>query len=201
MEQNLPYADKELLDLIRDHDSQEAFVEFYHRYQYRIFGFLLKITGSQQITEDLVQDIFLKLWKNRRSFPEIVSPGPYLFRMAQNHAINAFRRMAHETLLKNSLRTASEPVADPAAEHMISLREAESLLDQAIEALPPRQKIIYRLSREEGLRYEEIALRLGIASGTVKNHLIRASQAIREQLKKHPDVLMLLFVAGAITCL
>ena len=66
-----------------------------------------------------------------------------------------------------------------------SLKEAEQILAKAIDQLPQQQKLVYQLSREQGLKHEEIARQLNLSPGTVKNHMIRALKTLREQLEHH----------------
>ncbi|WP_126244055.1 RNA polymerase sigma factor [Chitinophaga rhizosphaerae] len=184
--------EKEWLQMASDGDEL-AFTHLFHAYKFKLYGFISKLTGSPATAEDVVQDVFLKLWKDRKSLRDVDSFGSYLFRMAQNHAINGFRKMAREENVIRQLHTDEAPAHSTPQSH-ISLKETRELLHRAIQQLPPRQKAIYLLSREEGVKHEEIARRLHITTGTVKNHMIQALRTLRETLSRHPHSLEILLL-------
>lgn len=162
-----------------------AFARLFHAYKFKLFGFIHKLTGSPQVAEDVVQDVFLKLWNEREKLGDIEAFGSYLFRMAQNRAVNGFRRMAREaSLLRDIPLQEAEPHLTP--QGRLALKETQERLQRAVEGLPPRQKAIYLLSREQGVKHEEIARRLSITTGTVKNHMIQALRTLRKQLLRAP---------------
>jgi RNA polymerase sigma-70 factor (family 1) len=134
------------------------------------------------MTEDAIQDIFLKLWKNRTALTGIDNFGSYIFRMAQNQCISHFKRAARETLILAELQQQTPAPGAPDPGNALDAREIQQRLRQALAKLPPQQKLVYTLSREEGLRHEEIAERLHISPSTVKNHMIKALSTLRNQL-------------------
>lgn len=184
--------EKEWLEMAAGGDEL-AFTHLFHAYKFKLYGFISKLTGSPATAEDVVQDVFLKLWKDRKSLRDVESFGSYLFRMAQNHAINGFRKMAREVDMLKEMNTGDLPAHSTPQSH-IALKETREILHRAIEQLPPRQKAIYLLSREEGVKHEEIARRLRITTGTVKNHMIQALRTLREQLSQHPHSLEILLL-------
>lgn len=184
--------EKDWLIMAADGDEL-AFTHLFHAYKFKLYGFISKLTGSPQTAEDVVQDVFLKLWKNRGDLRAVDSFGSYLFRMAQNHAINGFRKMAREEVMRKEMRADELPAHSTPQSH-IALKETREILHKAIQQLPPRQKAIYLLSREEGVKHEEIARRLQITTGTVKNHMIQALRTLREQLSQHPHSLEILLL-------
>ncbi len=184
--------EKEWLEMAAGGDEL-AFTHLFHAYKFKLYGFISKLTGSPATAEDVVQDVFLKLWKDRTSLRDVESFGSYLFRMAQNHAINGFRKMAREVDMLKEMNTGDLPAHSTPQTH-IALKETREILHRAIQQLPPRQKAIYLLSREEGVKHEEIARRLRITTGTVKNHMIQALRTLREQLSQHPHSLEILLL-------
>ncbi len=87
--------ERDWLHMAADGDEL-AFTHLFHAYKFKLYGFISKLTGSPDTAEDVVQDVFLKLWKDRQALRHVESFGSYLFRMAQNHAINGFRKMARK---------------------------------------------------------------------------------------------------------
>lgn len=133
------------------------------------------------MTEDVIQDIFLKLWNDRQNLVHIEQFGSYIYKMAQHRVLNAFRRMAKETLILSELNK-SGAAAGASADDDLSVREVRERLKCALDKLPPKQKLVYMLSRDEGLKHEEIARYLNISPSTVNNHMIAALRTIRKQL-------------------
>jgi len=143
------------------------------------------------MAEDITQDIFVKIWDKREHLTEIEKFGSYLFRMAQNYAINAFRKTAVETAALSHLQ--SEPEYN-STDNYLSEKETSALLHKAISRLSTQQKLVYTLSREEGLKYEEIARRLNVSPSTVKNHMLAALHALRESFAATPGSLHIFYV-------
>lgn len=192
------YNEKELMQQAAQ-DSEAAFTTLFHLYKNRLYGYILRLTDSPEMAEDVVQDVFMKLWKNRAGLVEIDHFRGYLFRMAQHHAINAFKRMAAETLLlaDKSLQPATMMTH---AEEALELKDVQQLLHKVVAKLPPQQKLVYTLSREQGLKHEEIAASLSISLSTVNKHMVQALRAIREQLNSYagsPGSYYILFIIAA----
>jgi RNA polymerase sigma-70 factor (family 1) len=186
------------LMLLSSQGDTIAFTRLFHSYNHKLYGFLLRLTGSPQISEDIIQDIFARIWTQKAHLPQIEKFGSYLFRMAQNHSINAFRKMAVETLALSLLQSVPH---HNSTEYYLNEKETNLLLHKALSRLSKQQKLIYILSREEGLKYEEIAQRLNVSPSTVKNHMIVALRTLRETFKARPDVVgTLLLLVSIATC-
>jgi RNA polymerase sigma-70 factor (ECF subfamily) len=184
--------EKELLKQSAEGDAN-AFAGLFRMYRHKLYGFLLRTTGSPEMAEDIAQDIFLKLWKNRELLTEIEQFGGYIYRMAQNQVINSLKRMARETLILDELGK-TPPLTDPDAEAQLSLQEVTQSLHHALDKLTPKQKLVYTLSRERGLKHEEIARYLNISPSTVNNHMIEALRLIRQQLRTSPEAFTVLLI-------
>ncbi|RPD41404.1 RNA polymerase sigma factor [Chitinophaga barathri] len=163
-----------------------AFAALFRLYKDKLYGFLLRATGSPEMAEDVVQDIFLRLWKHREKLPEITRFDAYIFQMARNQVINSLKRMAKETLILDELVKTGVAVRID-AEDRLNVQEVNKHLLSALEKLTPRQKLVYTLSRDKGLKHEEIARFLDISPSTVNNHLIEALRLIRQQLSARPE--------------
>lgn len=145
---------------------------------------MVRLTGSAEQAEDIVQEVFMKLWDDRARLPEIENINAWIFTMAQHKAFNSFRKIMRQELMILELIRKTENLSENNANNL-SLKEAEQILAKAIEQLPQQQKLVYQLSREQGLKHEEIARQLNLSPGTVKNHMIRALKTLREQLEHH----------------
>ena len=179
------YNEKELLQRAAAGD-EAAFAALFRLYRHKLYGFLLRATGSPETTEDVIQDVFLKLWKDRENLLHIEQFGGYVYRMAQNRVINSLKRMAKETLILEELGKA-QVQAVSSAEEQLSEKEAQHHLHNALDKLTPKQKLVFTLSREQGLRHDEIAAFLNISPSTVNNHMIEALRQLRQQLSASPE--------------
>lgn len=164
------------------HGDESAFLQLYNKYWNRIYLLALTYLKSTELAQDIVQDVFLKVWDQRESFRTVQQPGSFIYIMGRNAVINAFRKKVSND------RVVEEP-ADYIPDNfllpnqILDLKQLRERLDAAINHLPPQQHLIIKLSREEGLTHKEIAERLGIEKSTVKNHVIRALNTLRQQLQ------------------
>jgi RNA polymerase sigma-70 factor (family 1) len=155
-----------------------AFGQLFQAYKDKLYSFIYHLSGSATIAEDVLQDVFLKIWRDRSQLDGIDNFNAYLYKMAQNHAINVLRRQSREALLLNEVqRLAPEGVQ---GHELLSAKEVQAVLQQAVNNLPPQQKKVYQLGREQGMKYEEIAYELNITVSTVRNHMVQALKAVRE---------------------
>jgi RNA polymerase sigma-70 factor (ECF subfamily) len=166
-----------------------AFEQLFQLYKNKLFAFIYQLSGSVTIAEDVLQDVFLKIWRNRTRLTGIDNFNAYLYRMAQNHAVNVLRRQSREALLLNEVqRLAPQKVS---GDEWLAAKEVQTALQQAINSLPPQQNKVYRLGQEQGLAYEEIARVLNISTSTVRNHMVQALKSIREYIALHfPTIFM-----------
>jgi len=169
------YNERELLlSLAKGNDN--AFAGVFHHYRHRIYAIAFRLLGSASQAEDTVQDVFLKMWLKRQELHEISHFKAYLFTVTRNHIFNSLKLLAREQLMESELSAAVVPhVKDAAIIH----KEYEQILQNAIAQLSPQQELIYKLSREEGLKRNEIADRLQLSPETIKVHLANAMRSIR----------------------
>lgn len=189
-----PASSEKALLILSSTGDGSAFTLLFHLYKNKLYAYVLRLTESEMLAEDIVQDVFMKLWNEHASLAGIDNFGSYLFRMSKNHAINHFRRMSHEALLISEMFQ-TDP-SHNATEDLVALNETEKLLSDIIDRLPAQQKTIYQLSRQEGRSHEEIAKLLEISPNTVKNHIVQAMSTIRTQLRRHSDSFLSLALAA-----
>ena len=179
--------EKELLQLLAQ-DSEYAFAILFDRYKKRVYSSAFLFLKNAEAAEEIVQEVFLRLWQKRKELPDIGYLYSFIKTMAYNLVVDQFRRANLEKDYKKTL-----PPGDPMIEdtdHKVRDYESVRLLQTAIDALPSRQKQVYELARIKGLSQEEIASRLSISKNTVKVHMSAALQAIRSYLSTHyPEAL------------
>jgi RNA polymerase sigma-70 factor (family 1) len=172
------YQEKELFLRIAEGDEQ-AFAKIFYHYTSIIYPFVLNKVKSATAAEEIVQDVFLKLWTKRELLKEIEAPASYLMRIATNRALDHLRRRAIEYKV---MQQRGSPQESQTAEEEFSFKEAKRMVEEGIAALPPQRKTAYLL-QQEGLTYEEIAHRLEISPHTVRNHIALASKALKDYLR------------------
>jgi RNA polymerase sigma-19 factor, ECF subfamily len=177
-------------------DDEQAFAALYHKYHQKLFHFVLNFTQSQQAAEDALQEVFVKIWSERKHLPEISNFNAWVFRVAKNHVLNGLKRMARETLILAEIARDINPGTEDTYA-ILSYKDVHAVLKAGMDELPPQQKLVMELSRDEGLKYEEIGNRLNISPLTVKKHAAQALQYLREKIRRHyalPTPLFFAFV-------
>ncbi|MEO8413961.1 MAG: RNA polymerase sigma-70 factor [Ginsengibacter sp.] len=176
-------TEKEMMRFASTGD-EASFVKLFYLYRHKLYSYTLRITESPELAEDMVQDVFLKLWKNRSQLDKVEHFGAFIFKMVQNQAFNAFKRMANETLILSKMQNEVDGYKT-GPEQDIEYKEVQFLINRVVKKLPPQQNLVFKLSREQGLKHHEIAQLLKISPYTVKNHLVVALQTIRENLRRN----------------
>ncbi len=169
-----------------------AFDSLFEVYSQKLFGFALKYFKNEADAEELVQDIFVKVWKNRQTLKSELSFKSYLFTIALNQIRKHFNKKATSLRYLESLQNEPEFAENQA----INDDNYESVLFQInliIEQIPPRRREIFMKSKMEGKSSKEIAAELNISAGTVDNQVSEALRFIRTQLKSE-NITLLLFV-------
>jgi RNA polymerase sigma-70 factor (family 1) len=188
------YDEKGLLLRLSEGDEM-AFKAIYDRYRKKIASFAFLLTESADMTDEILQEVFVKLWINRSKLPDVIHFNAWLHTIARNLVVDAMKKIAREKAVR-TIWTDRTPLQDNYADEIIFARENEKLLHQAIQQLTPQQQEVYKLSREQGLKHEEIASRLNISAMTVKNHLVNAMRTIREYFRGHADLIMIVVLLG-----
>lgn len=182
MQSSITHIERKILRKIAGGD-ESAFRLLFNEYWQNIYGVAYMLTKSAPIAEDMVQEIFMKLWIKREQLPGIENFRNYVFIVARNHIFNELKKKSTDILFTNHLAEYFHEVKETPEKKLLQ-KEAEQIIGGIIERLPRQQKMIYRLSREEGLSRNEMAERLGLAPNTVRNHLVRALEMIRQELQR-----------------
>jgi RNA polymerase sigma-70 factor (ECF subfamily) len=181
---------EDLLPKIAAGDT-EAFKVLYHQYRHRLYGFLYQLTKSHAVSEDLLQDIFMRIWEDKERLADVKDIKAYIFTMVKHRALNSLKRISKEELLLRQM-AAKSGMEDWGTESNVRYNELKRNIDRAVRQLPPQQRTVYQMSREQGLRQEEISDRLNVTVATVKKHLTLSLRHIRKNL----HILLCLILAG-----
>ena len=161
-------------------DDRSAFDALYLKYAAKTEEFLYRMLKDHSEAEDITQDIFLKIWRNRTSIGAVDAFGPYLFRMARNAV---YDRFDNRSVRENYARRASLLPEYELPDSDIDSRDLLLLIRMVVEKMPEQRRRIFRMSREEGLSNDQIAEQLSISRRTVENQISRALAELRKLVK------------------
>ena len=170
-------SDTELMREVRGGRSG-ALAPLFERHHARLYRFCLRMTGNRPASEDLVQDVFMRMLKYSRTFKDEMSFLPWMFRIARNACADHWRRTAADRMPADGRDV--EDIAEPADEESGPRDERAELIQRALLALPAERREVLLLSRYEFKTYEEIARALGCSVGAVKVRAHRAIKQLRE---------------------
>lgn len=170
--------------------DEDAFREVVYFYSPKLIPFLVSITKSVHISEEIMQEVFLRLWQNRENV-EVLNLGGWLYRVASNLSYSYLKREAMNSRLLSSLKK-MQPSQFSEIDQQMDYQECRDMIHKALSQLPDQQRKVYQLSLQEGMSRKEVAEFLNISPNTVKNHLARALQFLRHFLS-HANILILLF--------
>ncbi|MFN8581101.1 MAG: RNA polymerase sigma-70 factor [Gemmatimonadaceae bacterium] len=174
-------SDAALVRRIRSGDER-ALESVFRAHYAGMAAFVQRYVLAPDVAEELVQDIFLKLWSRREQLADIESLKTYLYRAVRNQALNWLRRRKLERKWEEEHGTDTDPVAPVAADDDASEQEIAAAVREAVDRLPPRCREIFLMSRDGGLTYNEIAQSLDISVKTVETQMGRALKALRTSL-------------------
>lgn len=188
------YEEKLLLKEVSE-GNEKAFRTLYDAYFNHLSAYIFKLCKSETATEEIVQDIFVKIWVNRASLRLMDTPEAYIFSMARNKTIDYLRRLSKESNLINVLEQQLS-ASNNDVEAKLDVEELRLLIEEALNQLSIQKRKIFQLSRNEGLSHDEIAAVMHLSKSTVKNHLSETLQHVREHLRHQPnsEALLLLLV-------
>ncbi len=172
--------------------DRSAFEFIYHAFAPKLLAFTGKLVPNPVEAEEVVQEVFVKLWERKHFLDPEQGLDGYLFRMAKNLVYNKARHLVHELAYIKYLTGHIRP-GENATEEQIDYQELNYLLEEAYTTLPPTRKRVFVMSRIEGLSNSEIATRLQTSNSNIENHINKALQDIRKKLEPYKIIYLLLF--------
>ncbi|MEO6814029.1 MAG: RNA polymerase sigma-70 factor [Ginsengibacter sp.] len=170
--------------------NESAFRQLYHNYYKRLLQFALIFTKKKEVAEELVEDVFIKFWKNRANSEAIRNLKVYLYTATKNTCLNYLSSKAHESITKPLDEINIELSGPICPDQLLIFRETFTIIKNAIETLPPRCKVIFKLIREDGLKYKEVAEILNLSPHTIDAQMTIALRRIafllKEEFEKAP---------------
>lgn len=174
MWRNATDANNKLLNAVASGDKG-AFTELFYMFHQELGEFILKLTKSKPIAEEVVQEVFIKVWTHREALSGVKSFRAYLFTVARNHAFNVLRDETRKTFLIEDFERYPLVDTDDTA---VEKEALYAIVEKAVALLPPQQQKVWKLNKEEGLPYQKIAEQLKLSPLTVKRHISLAMASI-----------------------
>jgi len=170
-----------------------AFEQLYHQFSPRLYLNILKMVKDELTAEELIQELFTKIWQKREELDNAVDFLPYLYRTAQNLVYDFFRKLQRDRKMMEHYKS----IATENYEHIeaaLNYKESEHLLKTALEKLSPQQRSVYLFCKIQGYTYKQAAEKMGISPHTVKEYLSKANQSVKVYLLSNMDITFGLFL-------
>lgn len=175
--------------------NEKAFRKLYDLYRNDLYRFSLSMVVLKPYAEEIVQDVFLKLWMNRETLKPDLFIKSYLFTITRNDTISFLKKAANNKKMREEIFYKSQKEVY-STERYVREAELEIIKEEALELLTPRRRQIFEMSRNEGKSYEEIAITLGISPNTVRNQMSMALETLRNFLLKNHEIAIALLLFG-----
>jgi RNA polymerase sigma-70 factor (ECF subfamily) len=174
-----------LWKLICNNDDEKAFELLFHLLNNSLTKFCILYVNQREIAEEIVSDVFVKCWLNRKSLTEILNPETYLFVAVKNQSLNHIKKYSSIHLVQIEETNSIEFVNTYNPQKEIENKELIFRMDKAITALPQQCRIVFRLIKEDGMKYKEVAEILNISPRTVQTQLFRAVKKLSVVLSNY----------------
>lgn len=180
---NASHTEKELLLLLREGDHN-AFSQLYHQYAKPLYWKMLSMVKESTDADEILQELFVKVWEKRDQINIQQSFEAYLYRMAQHMAVDYFRALSARSRLHARVVSDANRDAVESSEETYLANETRELLNQLIAKLPAQRRRAFMLCKMEGKSHREAAEIMGISPNTVHNHLVKALSEIKSNFEK-----------------
>lgn len=175
---------KQWVDRIAQHDDRRAFRLLFDMFYPQLFRLALYYLKGREIAEEVVQDVFLKIWQIRQTLSTITDFRAYIFSATRNHCLNQLEKKSSPVLLTFDDVLPDQLIgADETPDEALQLLETQSSIQSAINALPPQCRLIFQMVKEQGLSYKETAELLQISPRTVEVQIGIALKKLAVALK------------------
>lgn len=166
------------------HGSEEAFQALFNKYASRLYFIAMRYLNDKEESEEIVQEVFYKVWVNHKTIEPELPFIPFLVRIAKNMIFNQSKHKIVQNAYFNHLSSSFVDRNKQTEEHIL-FNEVKKIIDQYIESFPPKRKETFILSRQQGLSNNEIAEKLNVSVRTVENHINQALKALKIYLKAY----------------
>lgn len=171
-----------LLDQIAT-GNEKAFNKLHDFYRPDIYRFIYKFIKSAELSNDICQEVFMKIWEDRYAIQEINSFKSYLFTIAKNYTFNYLKRTAVEDRIKAEVLR-SYCLSTNYTEEFLLSKEYQQFLQTVLDTLPSQSRTVFKLCRQQDKTYEEAAQILGVSNNAIKKHMVRSMKVIKFAVRK-----------------
>lgn len=189
---NILDKESELLAKVAAGDER-AFRVIFNAFQKKIYASALRMLQDEVLAEEVVQLSMLRFWMMGKGLLSVRSAEGYLMKISRNCAFDLLRRKELQFRLEKDLQLSWSETHNETQEQIL-LNETRKILQQGIAMLPAQQKLVYQLCHEEGLKYKEVASRLNLSVETVRSYMRLAQVFLREHMRAHHDIAVLLII-------
>ncbi|WP_143307076.1 RNA polymerase sigma factor [Chitinophaga vietnamensis] len=187
--------EEEVLTRMKEGD-ESAFSGIYRHYHPALYVYLLRFCKVPSLAEDLVHDVFLKIWEIRERINPQLSFSAYLYRIARNHVFKTIHKLATDQELRSQLLLQLMQRESEHPDEAALAKEYDRLFQQALAGLTTQRLHVFRLCRQEGKSYDEAAAILGISRNAVKKHMVLSMRFIQDYIYRHGDILLAAFIVA-----
>jgi RNA polymerase sigma-70 factor (ECF subfamily) len=180
----LEQDDLALVARITHHSDYHAFEHLFHKHYNSLCRYAYSYVQAREAAEDIVSEVFLKIWKNREALQIKSSVQSYLIFATRNLAIDQLRRLVRQRGYLENLTDAEVRTDDDSPFDIVSRDETSALIEAAIDQLSPQCRLIFRMSRDKGMSYAEIAANLNLSIKTIEAHIGRSLKLLREAMRQ-----------------
>ncbi|WP_443946772.1 RNA polymerase sigma factor [Pedobacter sp. AW1-32] len=174
--------------------NRRAFEALYQLYSNALLTKILSMTKLPDIADELVQDIFLKVWEKHKAIKDDLSFKGWLYKIAENTVFDYYRKLARDKKMQEYLLQTFAELYNHTEDYILN-KERTALLEKALSKLPEQRKIIFKLCRLEEKSYQEVANLLQISPSTVSNQLVKATKTIKDYIFFNSREFLLFMIA------
>ena len=184
--------ENELIQKISQDDSI-AFEALYNHYRMDIYRFIYKFIKSPELSDDLCQEIFIRIWESRNNLVVIKSFKPYLYTITKNHTLNFLKRASVDSKAMGVIYSTFSEKRNEMEDNLIT-NEYLNHLHNILNTLPAQSREVFKLCRQQGHSYDEVAQMLGISRSCVKKHMVRSMRTLKLSVVKEFGISLSLFL-------
>lgn len=174
---------------------EPSFTMLYEQYYSLVFSSALQYCKVRSMAEDIAQQVFFTVWEKRHSLATIENGESWLWTVARNQTMNILRKEASRRSYITHIKERFDHEDNSPLQELLNKQKGERI-EQLINTLTPRQQQVYKLSRNNGMTYAEIAKTLELSTDTVKEHMANALKTLRKKLLQYKDELLLFASLG-----
>ena len=181
MKNKYDHVNEKALIILLKNDDYKAFTIIYELYSLRILGRLIRLVRSEEMAEELLQELFVRIWEKRASIDPNLHFKSYLFSIAQNLVYDHFRKISLNEKFRSHFILSNSEGYEHVEEDLLYKQTQQHIMN-AIAKLPPQCRRVFVLFKLEGKSYQEICDSLQISKSTVNNHITKANMLLKDQL-------------------